>query len=386
MPSHRETPTRRVNPSGKTVWVARCTNPQGQRRSFGTFKKKGPCDQVGRSDCCAQHRIDAKYAEWERPAGAGTVGDYVTRWLEEHEVSERTMRTNRGRIRAVLDVELEGRPLRAWPLRDLERRHRRALVDHMLVEQRRAPEGARDILRVLSAMTETAIDDGLATANPWLNARVRDDDRRAQKKSRKPRVFTFDQMHAFAAKASYRPRYRPRPDKPPPKARPAPEYEPMIRLLADCGVRIGELLALVRELQSFGTGIGHVKGTAWEGQIVASSAEKAHDREFPIPPGCLTLLRAMPPRIDTPWLFPSPAGKLWRYGNWHRQIWEPTCEATGMEATPHDFRHSWNTHLRAAGIDPADLADVAGHSVETATRVYTHPTRASFDQIRSVIG
>ena len=40
---------------------------------------------------------------------------------------------------------------------------------------------------------------------------------------------------------------------------------------------------------------------------------------------------------------------------------------------PHDFRHSSVTPLRAAGIDPADLAAVAGHTVETATARYTHP-------------
>lgn len=32
---------------------------------------------------------------------------------------------------------------------------------------------------------------------------------------------------------------------------------------------------------------------------------------------------------------------------------------------------------RAAGIDPADLAEVAGHTVETATARYTQPLRRS---------
>jgi hypothetical protein len=44
----------------------------------------------------------------------------------------------------------------------------------------------------------------------------------------------------------------------------------------------------------------------------------------------------------------------------------------GCDYAPHDFRHSWVTHLRAAGIDPADLAVLAGHTVETATARYTH--------------
>jgi hypothetical protein len=42
--------------------------------------------------------------------------------------------------------------------------------------------------------------------------------------------------------------------------------------------------------------------------------------------------------------------------------------------------------LRASGVEPADLADVAGHSVQTATTRYTHPLRRSFEQIKAVVG
>jgi integrase len=53
---------------------------------------------------------------------------------------------------------------------------------------------------------------------------------------------------------------------------------------------------------------------------------------------------------------------------------------------PHDCRHSWITQLRAAGIDDADLAAVAGHTVETMIGTYTHPLGRSHDRIRKVIG
>jgi integrase len=64
----------------------------------------------------------------------------------------------------------------------------------------------------------------------------------------------------------------------------------------------------------------------------------------------------------------------------------PARERAELDCTPHDFRHSWVTHLRAAGIDPADLADVGGHSLETATSHYTHALRRSHEKIRQVIG
>lgn len=49
---------------------------------------------------------------------------------------------------------------------------------------------------------------------------------------------------------------------------------------------------------------------------------------------------------------------------------------------PHDCRHSWITHLRAAGIDDADLADAA----ETMIGTYTHALGRSHDRIRRLIG
>jgi hypothetical protein len=41
--------------------------------------------------------------------------------------------------------------------------------------------------------------------------------------------------------------------------------------------------------------------------------------------------------------------------------------------------------LRAAGIDDADLAQVAGHAVETMLGTYTHALGRSHDRIRQVI-
>ena len=75
-----------------------------------------------------------------------------------------------------------------------------------------------------------------------------------------------------------------------------------------------------------------------------------------------TLVRAMPTRIDTTLLFPTITGKVWWERNSYRDVWEPARQRSGIDCTPQEFRHSWVSLLRAAGIDPADLADAAGHS------------------------
>lgn len=94
----------------------------------------------------------------------------------------------------------------------------------------------------------------------------------------------------------------------------------------------------------------------------------------------------MPARLDTRLLFPTPTGRLWRQRNFYRSVWYPAQKACGLDIRPHEMRHSFITQLRAAGVDDADLADMAGHNIETMLSSYTHPLRNSFDAVRQIIG
>lgn len=357
-------------PAGKTktVWEARYKDVHSQVRvakpdwngGKGTFELKRE----------AQRAIDEAVAQ-PVPERASAVGVYLPRWLKTRPRSERTDKTNEHRIRRVLAVELEGLPLAEWDMRDLRRRHGYELAAHMLTSQGRSPGGARNILRALSAMAEDAVTDELAELNPWIGVKVRDDDRRATKPPRALCVWSFEEMHEFAAYAG--------------------PYEPMIRTMSDCGVRLGECLALHRV--DHRDGEFDIRLTAWEGKLIPSSREKNHARIVPVGPTLEAMIRAMPVQLHSPYLFPTPRGCLWRESNWRRKAWRPTAEAANLkqrtrrlDPLPQEMRHSWVTHLRAAGIDPADLADVAGHSVETATSRYTHPLRRSFDDIKRIVG
>jgi integrase len=178
----------------------------------------------------------------------------------------------------------------------------------------------------------------------------------------------------------------------------------MVRVFADCGLRLGEVLGLER--QDFDGEAFHVRGSAHDGVFTpGDQPTKKHVRTVPCPPSTAELIRATPARIDTALLFATPSGRLWWERNFKRDVWFPAQErwaginpelppkerralvADGpFDVRPHDFRHSWVTHMRAAGIDPADLAEAAGHDVETATARYTHPLRRSDDLIRQVVG
>jgi len=68
--------------------------------------------------------------------------------------------------------------------------------------------------------------------------------------------------------------------------------------------------------------------------------------------------------------------------SWRR--WHPTQKASGLDIRPHECRHV--THLRAAGINDADLAEIAGHRVETMLARYTHAVGESFEGVSLAIG
>lgn len=391
MATHREAPTRRKNPSGKVVFVARWTDKTGQRRVGyppdikGTHAKKGPCRDGG-TNCCAQHAIDACYElDAKGPVRIDTFGAYAATWTKRHPRGRVTNRTNTYRINAVLGVKIEGVPLRDWPLDRLRRRHANDLVDHLFRVQGRSYTGAVNVLGTLHAMAEDAIDDEVMVANPF-RVKVRKSDPRIQKRAREVRVFSWQDMHAFARACA---------DAPGPGGPAMTEWraiyaEPMVRVLSDCGLRAGELLPLERGDLSFSDGTLEVRRTVALGETLPGTktdhGEQDAGRVVPVPPDLLGMLDGMPKRIDTRLLFPTPTGRVWGYQNWWKLVWCPGREASGLDIRCHEMRHSWTSLLRAAGVDSADLADVAGHTEATATARYSHPLRRSFEEIRKAVG
>ncbi len=360
----RETPLKRRYPSGEVVWLARYTGRDGKRRMAkpawnggrGTFDRKSN----------AQRAIDEAYGISEKP---DTLGDYFDSWLERHPRAERTNATYEHRVSRVTEVEVEGIALKDWPMHELRRRHALVLVDHMLKNEGRATTGAVGILRALSAMAEDAITDEVAELNAFKGVRIRANDPRAKKKRRPIRVFSFEEMHAFAKAAG--------------------RYEALVRTFTDTGMRLGEVLPLRPE--DFDGETLQVRRTAHEGRILEGTktdhGEEDAGRLVPVPATLAWMLEAQinlngP---DCELLFPTPRGRLWRERTFYRDVWKPTQEAAALDIRPHECRHSYVTHLRAAGINDADLAQIAGHRVETMLARYTHPLGNSSEAVRALI-
>lgn len=287
----RQTPYKRTYPSGRTSWIARYYDLDGKTR-YARPRWNGGKSAIARKGD-AQRAIDEAL---ERLYGIGAelaperIGDYYKDWLRHHPRSARTDKTNTNRVSYVLDVEIEGRPLGDWEFDELRRRQALALLDHMLRAQGRAAEGARGILRALSAMAEDAIGDDVATQNAFIGIRLRGNDPRVRKPPRKPRIWTFEQMRAFAVGG--RPEVRAKTQKPT-DARTRGRYETEERFYLPhdfealiltpgfTGLRLGELLALKRT--RFDGKLLLVESSAHEGELVDSSDQKNHERAVPVP-------------------------------------------------------------------------------------------------------
>lgn len=362
-------PYKRTRSDGRSFWVARYTALDGSRRyAPGEFKTKRE----------AQSAID-KALGAPIVANPETVEGFFRTWQHPRR-STRTAIGHKGKVGGALKLLIEGRPLGGWRLDELRRKHIEALLDRLLTDEGRAAKGAKGILASLSVMFEDAISLDVAGANPVRGVRVIANDTRVQKPPKEPRVFSWEVLHRLAAagRAEVRLALDPRPNGA------KIDYEPMLRTVTDTGLRIGEVFALKRA-NFDGKGF-LLEGTGWGTQVLPSNPHKNHDRLAPCSPTLAEMIRRAPTRIDSDLLFPTPRGAMWAGPNFYRDVWKPAQTAAGLDVRPHEARHSFVSHLLAAGIDPADLADMAGHKLATMLAVYAHPLRKSHDEVREVLG
>jgi len=132
-------------------------------------------------------------------------------------------------------------------------------------------------------------------------------------------------------------------------------------------------------------------GTAHEGQILEGTktdhGEPDVGRVVPVPATLAWMLEAQI-NLNGPacqLLFRRPAAASGASAPFYRDLWKPAQEASGLDIRPHECHRSYVTHLRAAHVNDVDLAEIAGHRVETMLARYTHSTGKSFESVRNAI-
>src|SRR5215211_2564963 len=319
---------------GPNRWGLRYYDAEGARRRKSPFSSKSAALQHYRE------HIEPQLRGEQVPMPELTLAELVDVYLDRHgaTVRPRTIQTLRERLphatRAFGDV----------PLRDLER-----MSGEIASWQARLPERSRyGVVQALRQTLGAAVRWGYMQTNPAIVA-----GRNRQPSPRPVRAFTAAEVEAIAAELSAM-------------------YRALPSFASETGLRPEEWQAIERRDLDRKQRIVNVVRTVSGGVVVELAKTDGARRQVPLSRRALDTLDALPPRLDTPLLFPAPEGGLMNLDNFRRREWAPAIEASGLRqpARIYDLRSTFASNALAAGVSVFELARVMGTSVRMIERHY----------------
>jgi integrase len=331
MPAEQRGHVRKL-PSGK--FQLRYRGADGAHRSGGVFGSKSAAYAHYRDVVAPELRGDPA----RRPEL--TLAELVELYLERHAATRRprTIKTLRERLARATDVYGH------VPLRDLAR-----MAGEIADWHASLPERSRyGIMQAFRQALEAAVRWELMARNPAKLA-----GRNPQPPPRPIRVFTMAELDAIAVELS-------------------DAYKPLPAFVAATGLRPEEWAALERRDVDRRAGHLSVLRTVSDGELVELGKTSRSRRQVPLSRRALAALELIPPRLDTPLLFPAPEGGPVNGSNWHRREWQPAVEASGVArpARPYDLRSTFASNALAASVSIFELARIMGTSVAMIERHY----------------
>jgi integrase len=269
-----------------------------------------------------------------------TLAELVELYLERHAatVRPRTILELRKRLRYAVTA------FGGVPLRDLER-----MGGEIAGWRTKLPERSRyGVTQALRQTLGAAVRWGYMTRNPAKLA-----GRNPQPSPRPVRAYTNDELRAIAAELSAR-------------------FRPLPAFAAATGLRPEEWMALERRDIDRDAGVLAVRRTVSSGEVVELAKTTRSRRQVPLTGRALAALDELPPRLDTPYVFPALRGGLFDLPNFRKREWQPAIEASGVRrpARIYDLRSTFASNALAAGISVFELGRVMGTSVAMIERHY----------------
>ena len=327
-------------------WQARYRGPDGIMR---------PADRTFPSKTAAEVWLTRTEAEilnddWIRPdAGQVPFGDYAAAWIDERpNLRPKTVRLYRYLLRAHLQPAFGS--LTVAEVKEAQvRRWRKSLLDDGV-----STVTAAKAYRLLKAILNTAVDDGLIRRNP---CRIKG---AGQEKSPERASLTIAQVYALADAIDQR-------------------YRALVLLGTFGSLRWGELAALRRgdiDLEGCTVRVDRqLTETISGAPSFGPPKSDAGVRLVPFPDVIAADLRwhlqCFALDGDDGLVFTSPAGTALRHSNFYRRVWLKAVEAAGLSGVHfHDLRHTGNALTADAGASLRELMERMGHSSTRAALIY----------------
>jgi len=347
-------------PSGR--WQARYPGPDGiDRPAPGTFATK---TDAGLWLTMKEAEIHA--GDWLDPdAGAALFAEYASLWVAERPgLRPKTIQLYEGLVRLHL-VPVLGQLAVADIKEGTIRRWRKTLLDSGV-----GPVTVSKAYRLLKAIMNTAVDDGMIKRNP---CRI---DGAGQEHSPERPVLTVTQVFALADAFADR------------------RYRLLILLAVFCSLRWGELAALTRDAIDQEHGVVSVRASVVElarGPLVTGPPKSAAGRrDVTIPsfllPDVVTHLEEFTAAKPSALVFTGPKGAQLRRSNFSR-AWAKAVEAADLPGIHfHDLRHTGNVLAGSEGASLRELMERMGHSSTRAAVIYQHRTMQRDKAIADAMG
>ena len=141
------------------------------------------------------------------------------------------------------------------------------------------------------------------------------------------------------------------------------EHWRKVKVAINTGMRRGEQFNLQWAHVNFQTGV-----------LTIPRSKHGEARHIPMNDRVVDILRDLPSRMKSMYVFPSETGETpLNANNFINRVWNPALKNTGLiDLHWHDLRHTFASRLVMAGVDLRTVQELMGHKTITMTLRYSH--------------